>query len=215
MTFYSVYRYFQGINSTKILLSAIWATAWIGLKITKSLEFIFYAILLLPDKFFKCVGNPKIKNNNDKDIEILKATDIRGKNITNKFKLFLHYYWENNKDKFDAIHDTNGFDFNKFYDLLGSAFLCCSYMLKDSMTYEPKKFHINIENNRKDIYKAKIPVDNDDTPISSKNYSKLYSDDRIERLPYGHVNFDEKNEEINMENFAEVIRSRIKRRKYY
>jgi hypothetical protein len=100
-----------------------------GLKITKIFELLFRIVLsipnqwlLIPDKDFNTAeGNSKIK--------ILNAYNETGE-ITNKLKLFLRWYWENGGE--DKAHETNGFDFRRYTDMLNSSLLYCSYLITDS-----------------------------------------------------------------------------------
>ncbi len=126
------YFYRQLPDKVRVAMFVTWLWALAGLYISKLFEMVFRLILKMPDNWF-CTGfNPE-------GAKILFASDGR-KEITNKFKLFLKYYWE--KD------DKGGnFSFASLQRLLNCSMLYCSYLLteKDAgTTVHPEKFWKNV-----------------------------------------------------------------------
>lgn len=146
-----------------LLVTKYWALA--SLFILKIFETIFIAILRLPDHWLSL---PIVQ----KHVKVLSASDGNS-DITNKFKLFVKYYWENSE-----YNKHGGFNFNNFSRLFGSSVLYCSYLLSDTdISCSPEQF----VNNIKTLF---IKKDNDLVNKIVNNNEKI-------ELPFGNVNFDE------------------------
>lgn len=121
------------INKVQIILYVTWMWAWVGLYTAKTFEYIFKMILTVPDDWLFPLNSivKDIKTTDKKPIQILNAFKENGEEITNKLKLFLHYYWT--EAMADSAHDQNGFDFRKFSALVQTPLMFCSYIVKDTL----------------------------------------------------------------------------------
>jgi hypothetical protein len=136
----------------------IWLYSWAIYQATKIIELGLRKLLLLPDNMFSFVywtsKEPKINTN--KYVQILSAFNEHG-NITNKFKLFLHSYFDSSNE----IHDIPGFDMNHFIKLFNCTLLYCSYLLKDSANLDTeiqeqkKRFLISRQESRSKVQRYK------------------------------------------------------------
>lgn len=164
------------VNLIKITLSIIWWQAWLALKITKFYTIIFKLIMLLPEQMIYLLNiyNRPIFNTNNKKINIISAFNEYGE-ITNKFRLFLKYYWESADNE---LYDRNGFNFSKFNELLNSSILYCSYLLTDKESnIEPNEFYNNVKNI---FIQQKLKLNLQNVVLQNEN-----------ELPLGRVNFDD------------------------
>lgn len=112
-----------------------WLYAWIGYQMTKLCEAAFKLILKMPDHWFSLSWKAPM-NTEGQQIHILAAHNGR-EFITNRLKLFLRFYWEEN-----TFVDKNGFDFTKLQDLLECSMIYVCYLLvqKKDSNIKPQEF---------------------------------------------------------------------------
>jgi hypothetical protein len=165
-------------------VTKLWAYA--GLYATKSLEKFFMVILSMPDKWLEIPGNllSNVSTTSGQKIKILSANSDVG-DITNKFKLFLRFYWENGGSNNSS--NLNGFDFMELRKLLKCSMLYCCYLLTDKQgNIKPEDFWNNVNK-----FLVECNVNNPDIICyMSKNSDKS---DR-KKLLQRHVIFDEVSE---------------------
>jgi hypothetical protein len=124
------------VDKMQVAMFVSWIWAFIGLRIAKAFELIFSMILKMPDSWLRCIPTRPIVNDHKERVVIRDATNQHG-SITNKFKLFLRYYWESDQD-------GNKFSFPQLTRLLGCSMLYCSYLLTDSNgNIPPEQFYRN------------------------------------------------------------------------
>jgi len=171
-------RKILSIDKLSVVLYVTWLWAWAGLYITKVFETFFKVILAMPDSWLSIPANMcnKIQTTQRKRINILNAATENGQ-ITNRFKLFLKYYWE--KASGDTAFDVNGFSMDKASEFLNCSLLYCSYVISNGEDMPIEEFMNNVK-------RAFIVRDNGVTAMS---YETDMSD--RERVPLGHVNFDD------------------------
>jgi hypothetical protein len=117
------------IDKVRVAMFVTWLWALVGLYVTKAFEEFFKVLMKMPDKWLFNNGPPKVK--------ILGASDGK-RDITNKLRLFLKYYWES--DDGDIT-----FSFNDLNRLLNCSILYCSYLLTDaSGDIAPENFWKNV-----------------------------------------------------------------------
>lgn len=127
------------VDKAKLVLTITWLWAMVGLYITKLFEQIFLLILKTPDNWLGIPANviSPVKNSMGKNIHIISASTDKG-NITNKFKLFLKFYWET------INTETHSFDFANLTRLLNCSMLYCCYLLNDDNNVDPATFLNNV-----------------------------------------------------------------------
>lgn len=132
---------FGTIDKLKIVLYVTWVWAWTGLYITKMLETGFKLILLMPNSWLAIPASmcQDIETKTKKKISVLHATTTAG-NVTNKFKLFLKYYWEQSTN--ESAFDANGFSMRKAREFLNCSLLYCSYIISDPAGTIPAKIFL-------------------------------------------------------------------------
>lgn len=160
-----------------LAVSRVWA--YVGLYMSKTFEKIFQLILSTPEDLLtipaNCTSRPLTTNG--KKIQIINAFSEHGQ-ITNKFKIFLSSFYENNTP--DSIHNTNGFNFHSYVKLLDTSILWCNYILQNQNEINPKTFF-------KDVQQMMI----------TKHGDKVYRtfDENLDTsqnpLFMGHVSFDD------------------------
>jgi hypothetical protein len=124
-------QYFQAFDKVRVALFVTWVWALFGLYMTKIFEGFFKLLLKLPDSVIPSTDTSKL------NVKVINASDGK-KDITNKFKLFLKYYWEQDED-------GGGFSFDSLTRLLNCSMLYCSYLLTDkSGDVDPNKFWQNV-----------------------------------------------------------------------
>lgn len=157
------------VNRMQIVLWVCkkWALAIIYF--AKILEIFGKLILSIPDPMLQPVANltrtPKTADG--KNIKILRAFNEKG-DITNKFKIFLNWYWTNASEA--TVSDNSGFLFHKYSGLLQSSLLYCSYLVHDN-DIDPHTFLDNIQ--RIFVSKDGVRINGNTTP-----------------LVYDHISFD-------------------------
>ncbi len=126
---------FKLIDKVRIAMFITWLWALAGLYTTKVFESFFRLILKMPDNW---LAVPCIIPNSPTGVQILTASDGQ-RDITNKFKLFLKYYWE--KDE-----SGGAFSFQSLHRLMNCSMLYCSYLLtnKDG-SISPDTFWQNVD----------------------------------------------------------------------
>lgn len=129
-TIYTILYQLQMIDKIRIAMFVTWLWALVGLYTTKIFETFFRILLHMPDNWLTNSYEPE-------GLKILHASNGQ-KNITNKFRLFLKYYWETDEQ-------GSGFNFASLQRLLNCSMLYCSYLLtnKDG-TINPDRFCQNI-----------------------------------------------------------------------
>jgi len=111
-----------------LYVTKLWAQA--GMLLSKIFEVMFMCLIGLPESILKLIATctRPIKNGHGETVKIVKATNGTF-DITDKFRLFLAFYWEHG-DEFGCINTPN-FDFAKFRRLLNTSLLYCCYLLQD------------------------------------------------------------------------------------
>lgn len=128
-----------------LIVTKFWA--FVGLKITRIFEAIFKLILLMPDKSLMIPASvltaPYTTNGSVIKIITAYTTDkTRLIDCTNKFKLFLKFYWD--KYNKESTHSTSGFDFADLKRMLNCSVLYCGYMLvNNDGSVTPEQFWDN------------------------------------------------------------------------
>lgn len=123
---HEMFRQFQMTDKVRIVMCITWVWAILGLYTAKAFELLFKLVLQMPDKWLNTTDTVN-------GVKILHASDGQS-DITNKFKLFLKYYWENNEP-------GGGFSFASLQRLLNCSMLYCSYLLTDKNgMVSPDKF---------------------------------------------------------------------------
>lgn len=120
-----------------LYVTKLWAlSAWYA---SRAFEFLFMCMMGMPESILKMLAGltPVIKNSHGENIKIIRANNGRT-NITEKFKLFLAFYWTQG-DEFGCLSAAN-FDFAKFKKLLNTSLLYCCYLLHDDNGVDPDKF---------------------------------------------------------------------------
>lgn len=110
---------FKLIDKVRVAMFVTWLWALFGLYTAKAFESFFKIILKMPDKWLVMPGY----NTTPEGVRILQASDGK-QDITNKFKLFLKYYWEQDEN-------GGGFSFASLQRLMNCSMLYCSYLLTD------------------------------------------------------------------------------------
>jgi len=87
-TMYTRIKNYFNIDRQQLALNLVWYWAWVGLKFTKIVEYIFRLVLSLPNGLL-VNSQPDIKTTTGQKIELLNALDERGDVILNKLNLFL------------------------------------------------------------------------------------------------------------------------------
>ena len=177
------------VDKMHLLFMAACAWAYVGLQMTKIFEFFFKLLLKMPDKWVGVLPTGTIKNDQGEHV-IVRHASTGTKNITNKFKLFLKYYWE--KDQ-----EGGHFSYKQLHRLLNCSMLFCSYLLTDTegnITPEKffqsaKQFFISTKQGSTDSYVRQ------DTP-----------DAEPVDVPFGDVNFNRKQTRVTSfdELYAEL-----------
>jgi hypothetical protein len=158
------------IDKIKIVMTVTWLWAWVGIYTTKCFECVFKLVLSVPDSWLKHPSDlcRNISTTQNKKINILDAHNDMGV-ITNKFKIFLQYYWENGGN--GNAHDTNGFSMHKFTDLLNCSLLYCSYCLSNNAenttpeTFFKDVHNVFVEKQSDNCYQTNDKVLSDKHPI--------------------------------------------------
>jgi len=172
----------KAVDKVQIVLYFTWCMAWCGLQLAKISSMFFKLILMMPDSWI-----PQVQHN-PSNIKIITASD-GNKDITNKLKLFLKYYWENDESCVHADGSASGgFNFNKYRDLLNCSILYCSYLLTDKNgTISPGKFWENVN---------RFLVTTQNENVIRYTNSELTNP---EIMPFGTVNFHMNNNEHQQE----------------
>jgi len=154
-----------------LFITKIWA--YVGLYCTKTFEFAFRLVLMLPDSLFapftKLFRYPR--STNGEDIKMLLLTDDCGKTIINKFKLFLKYAWDTSN------FDENGFSIKKFKNLFNTTLIHGCYILLNNKDVK-RYFLLSLKNkNARDKYEIIRTY-----IVNNKEYDNVISD-----VLYNHV----------------------------
>ena len=149
-----------------------WCWALLGLWITKLLEAIFKTLLKMPNSWLSSDLSPP-------GIRILSASDGK-QDITNRFKLFLKFYWEN---------DVEGFSFASLQRLLNCSALYCSYLLTN------KDGSISPETFWKNVNRFLVSMDGD-TCVQYLNAELT----KKREQPFGLVKFNQLNQNVRQTN---------------
>jgi len=164
------------MNKLKIILFITWIWAWTALQLTKIFELVFRLLMIFPSQLLALIPTVAPKHTNGNTINIIRAHNEYG-DITNKFRLFLTWYWEHGSD--DKAFDTNGFEFRKFAKLLNCSLLYCSYLITD------KTSHTSPDTFWNDVKRFLVYMNNNDGRYYQSNMEK----DNVVCLPMGYVNF--------------------------
>ena len=130
-------------DKLQLVLFVTWLWVYIGLLLTKFLEYILKLLLKLPDALLN-IPLATIENTNGHDINIISASDGTD-DITNKLKMLLRIYWQKGGD--DQASDFNGVDCQKIFDLLKCTYIYMRYLI------ENKKESIHIEKSNNSYYR--------------------------------------------------------------
>jgi hypothetical protein len=126
------------IDKVRVAMFVTWIWALFGLYVAKAFEGFFRLILKMPDSWLVFAAPSAQKINEKESVKIVSAHDGKA-DITNKFKLFLKYYWE--EDELNG-----GFSFDSFRKLLNCSMLYCSYLMTDKKgEITPEKFWRNVD----------------------------------------------------------------------
>ena len=160
-----------------LYVTKLWAQA--GMLLSKIFEVIFMCLIGLPESLLKLLTNctRPIKNGHGETVKIVKATNGH-LDITDKFRLFLAFYWEHG-DEFGCVNTPN-FDFAKFRRLLNSSLLYCCYLLQDdhNENTQPNVF-------LKRVHKLFVEM--------KTNECRQVCDDQFTLRPLRDINFDAQN----------------------
>ncbi len=165
-----VVNQFKLIDKVRVAMFITWLWALAGLYTTKVFESFFRLILKMPDNW---LAMPQSSTNTPVGVRILTASDGQ-RDITNKFKLFLRYYWE----KDDA---GGGFSFQSLQRLMNCSMLYCSYLLTDKNgSISPDAFWQNVDrflielNGEKCVkYVNSQITDPEDVPFGSVSFTNV------------------------------------------
>jgi len=178
------------VDKVRIVLFVTWVWALAGLYVTKAFESFFKLILKMPDNWLSMAAPTSQRINQNESVRIVAAHDGKS-DITNKFKLFLKYYWEDS----DL---NNGFSFDSFHKLLNCSMLYCSYLMTDKNgAITPERFWRNVDKFLVELRDDKcVKYDNIDLSNTTT-------------LPFNMVNFDkvQKNKTAHNKNLIDLINS--------
>jgi len=115
------------------LLYILYIWAWVVLYKNKLYEQILRILFYLPDQYLKiftyCI--PHHYTTDNRQINILWVINENNQILTNKFKIYMAYYWETSD-----LHQTNGFSFLKASTILRTNKIQCYYCLGDDKIYK-------------------------------------------------------------------------------
>ena len=184
-TMYTRIKNYFNIDRQQLALNLVWYWAWVGLKFTKIVEYIFRLVLSLPNGLL-VYSQPDIKTTAGQKIELLNALDERGDVILNKLNLFLKKYWEVASDA--TAHETNGFDFRKLSKFINCTVLVCTYILNtvpaevERILSEDDRAAMS-DNDQIETKRLVVEIDN------QGNCYKVVKGKRV-KLFLGHTDFD-------------------------
>jgi len=126
-----VLEFINVFDKVKIFLYVTWLWAYLGLYFVKFLEFGFKLILLIPNNLLTPINSiiNNVKTTDNKEVQIITAINDKGQDVKNKLKLFLTCYYT--KATSATTHETNGFNFKKFAELVSTSILECQILLFD------------------------------------------------------------------------------------
>lgn len=156
------------MNKLTIILYITWAWAWTSFYIARAFETSLRILLSMPNSWLAIPASlcSSVENTKKEKINVLSAHGPRG-DMTNKFKLFLKYYWEHANE--ESAFDSNGFSMNKARVILNCSLLYCSYVVSNS-TIPVDAFMKNVR---------RIMFDNDNQTVNG------------EQVVLAHANFGE------------------------
>ena len=126
------------VDKVRVAMFVTWVWALFGLYTAKAFESFFKLMLKMPDTWLNMLAPKTQKLNSKESVKIVAAYD-RNFNITNKFKLFLKYYWE--EDELNG-----GFSFDSLQRLLNCSMLYCTYLMIDKdKDISPEAFCKNVD----------------------------------------------------------------------
>ncbi len=162
------------VDKVRIAMFVTWLWALFGLYTAKAFESFFRLLLKMPDNWLVSVQPVN-------GVKIVSAHDGQ-RDITNKFKLFLKFYWEQDEDNTDL--SNGGFSFASLQRLLNCSMLYCSYLLTDKDgSVDPERFWQNM--NR---FLVSLKESNPDTCVKYTTADMQTS----EEVPFGTVRFNGK-----------------------
>ncbi len=177
------------VDKVRVALFVTWVWALFGLYAARAFESFFKLILKMPDHWFGLVSNSHPINSRE-SVRVVAAHDGKS-DITNKFKLFLKYYWEE-----DGVN--SGFSFDSLRRLLNCSMLYCSYLMTDANgSITPDKFWQNVDRFLVELREDKCVKYTDDTLTAANP------------LPFNMVNFSniQKNSADHNQYLIELINS--------
>lgn len=168
-------------SKIKIFLFAFWMWTWILFKLTIIANYTLGIIITHLPKYLM----PDIKTKTP--INIIKAVDQNGIEITNKLQLFINFKW--NKNMFDK---NGGIDLDIFFTYIGSTVVWVAYVLDYDINNTCAQFIklINHDNTKTlDTFTEYIKIAVIDT--STKIIHKLKQNNTVEHedILFGEVNF--------------------------
>lgn len=179
-----------------LIVTKFWA--FIGLKITRIFEAIFKLILSMPDKSLMIPASVLAApyTTNGSVIKIITAyTTEKNKLVdcTNKFKLFLKFYWD--KYNKESTHTTSGFDFADLKRMLNCSVLYCGFVLVNGdNSVTPEQFWNNYN-----TFMIK----------SEGSRCTKTSDGQIRNLLLGHVDFEKDTPQSATTTMESLLRSMV------
>ena len=156
-----------------LYVTKLWARA--GILVSKIFEVMFMCLIGLPESILKLINDctQPIKNGHNQTVHVLRAHN-GVVDITNKFRLFLAFYWEHG-DQFGCVNTPN-FDFAKFRRLLNSSLLYCCYLLQDAQEEMPPSEFI------KQVHRLFVEMKTDEC--------RAVHDEKYSIRPLRDINFD-------------------------
>ena len=177
--------YLFTVDKVRVALFVTWMWALFGLYTAKAFEAFFKLILKMPDSWLYVAAPTTQRINDTNHVKIVAAHDGTS-DVTNKFKLFLKYYWE-------ADELNGGFSFNSLHKLLNCSMLYCSYLMTDKTgTITPEKFWKNVD---------KFLVEMRDDKCIKYNSESDFDPNYV---PFNMVNFDNAQKQPN-NNHQDII----------